>query len=45
MNLFLHSFSFIGFDKSFSWFEPDYADMGKFDRFLASAVLILPFVS
>lgn len=35
MTLFMHSYSFIRFSKDFAQFEPDYAAMEKFERFLS----------
>jgi ribosomal protein S18 len=34
MNLFMHSYSFVKFDKNFTRFEPDYKDIEKFEKFL-----------
>ena len=36
VNLFLHSYSFLRFDKSFTHFEPDYAELATFDRYLSA---------
>jgi hypothetical protein len=36
MNLFLHSYSFLNFDSSFSCVRPDQGEVEKFDRFLAA---------
>jgi peptidoglycan/xylan/chitin deacetylase (PgdA/CDA1 family) len=36
MNLFMHSYSFLNFDTSFSNSRPDYEDMEKFDSFLSA---------
>jgi hypothetical protein len=35
MNLFLHSYSLVRFDRSFKWFDPDPAQARKLERFLA----------
>ncbi len=34
MNLFLHSYSFIHFNQTFTEFAPDYEDMNKFRQFM-----------
>lgn len=34
MNLFMHSYSFLKFDRNFSHFKPDWDDIEKFDVFL-----------
>lgn len=35
MTLFMHSYSFLRFDREFRRFEPDYAEIAKFDHLLA----------
>ena len=37
MNLFMHSYSLIRFNADFTYFEPDYKDIEKFERFLEYA--------
>ena len=36
MTLFLHSYSFLKFDTSFTYFSPDSGDMKKFEKFLVA---------